>query len=157
MRAYWLREADSGDLDILYRIHRAALGPYVEQTWGVWDEPAQLQYWRERFDPARIQAIETDDGTIGYLELVVHDDHLEVANIEVSPRHQGRGIGTSLLKSILEEGRRSGHAVRLQVLKVNTARRLYERLGLVQTGETETHYLMATVPTGLGTARTSEE
>ncbi|OAI39839.1 hypothetical protein AYO38_06855 [bacterium SCGC AG-212-C10] len=142
-RDYRLRDADDGDFDILYRIHRTAIGPYVEQTWGSWDDDAQRQYWRDRFSPARIQVIETEDGTAGYLELVVHPDHLEVANIELSPRNQRRGIGTSLLRSILEEAQSLHHPVRLQVLKVNPAHRLYERLGFVQTGETDTHYLMA--------------
>jgi hypothetical protein len=42
-----LRPATFDDIDALYRIHRAALGPYVEQTWG-WGEGWQAGYFRER-------------------------------------------------------------------------------------------------------------
>jgi ribosomal protein S18 acetylase RimI-like enzyme len=43
---------------------------------------------------------------------------------------------------VLDEARRSGKPVALQVLKVNPARRLYERLGFSVTGENETLYFM---------------
>jgi ribosomal protein S18 acetylase RimI-like enzyme len=44
---------------------------------------------------------------------------------------------------VMEEARARGVPVRLRVLKVNArARAFYERLGFVQTGETETHTLM---------------
>ena len=45
-----LRPAVAADEERLYAIHKAALGEYVEATWG-WDEAWQRQYFR---DPARI-------------------------------------------------------------------------------------------------------
>jgi RimJ/RimL family protein N-acetyltransferase len=55
---------------------------------------------------------------------------------------QRQGIGTSVIQQVLDEARRSGKPVALQVLKVNPARRLYERLGFSVTGENETLYFM---------------
>jgi len=43
---------------------------------------------------------------------------------------------------VLAEGRRHNLPVRLQVLKVNRARKLYERLGFEACGESETHVHM---------------
>jgi ribosomal protein S18 acetylase RimI-like enzyme len=62
--------------------------------------------------------------------------------IEVLPDYQNQGIGTAVIKSVLEEVHHTGQPVGLQVLKVNPARSLYERLGFLTTGQTATHYLM---------------
>ena len=66
--------------------------------------------------------------------------------IEVLPEYQNQGVGTALIKSILDEAHPTGQPVGLQVLKVNPARSLYERLGFLTTGETATHYMMRTTP-----------
>ncbi len=60
----------------------------------------------------------------------------------VAPEFQKRGIGTQLLEKQLDEARHLNVPVRLQVLRENLARQLYERLGFIVTGKTETHYLM---------------
>ena len=66
-----------------------------------------------------------------------------VGNIELDPRFQGQGIGTAILQDMQRDAAEQGLEVRLQVLKVNPARRLYERLGFEVTGETETDRQMA--------------
>ena len=65
-----------------------------------------------------------------------------MAIIEISPDYQRRGIGTILMHDLLRKAAARGISVTLQVLKVNPARVLYERLGFELTGETGTHYLM---------------
>ena len=47
------------------------------------------------------------------------------------------GIGTELMKSLIEEAKNAGQSVRLNVVKINPARRLYERLGFRITHEDE--------------------
>jgi ribosomal protein S18 acetylase RimI-like enzyme len=66
--------------------------------------------------------------------------------IEVLPEYQNQGIGTAVIKSVLEQAHHTGRPVGLQVLKVNPARSLYERLGFLTTGQTATHYLMRATP-----------
>jgi ribosomal protein S18 acetylase RimI-like enzyme len=66
--------------------------------------------------------------------------------IEIHPEYQGRGIGTYIIRSILDEADGRGVPVILYVLKVNPARKLYHRLGLKIVGETTTHYTMTTRP-----------
>ena len=47
-----------------------------------------------------------------------------------------------MIQGLLDEGRTRGVPVELQVIKVNPARGLYERLGFVVAGESETHWEM---------------
>ena len=139
---YHRRPATRDDSDALYAIHRAAMERYVTETWGAWDDPWQQAFWAEHWPPKR-QAIMVDDELAGFLELEVRPTNIWVANIELAPRLHGRGIGTAILREIQRDAAARALGVTLQVLKVNPARRLYERLGFRQTGETRTHYQMA--------------
>jgi ribosomal protein S18 acetylase RimI-like enzyme len=138
-----LRPATPADFDRLYEIHRAASQEMVAKTWGKWDESWQRDYFRDHFDCTKRQVIELDGQSIGLLDVVIHFDHVFLAAIEIAPEYHGQGIGTALIESSSTKAAALDLPVRLQVLKVNErARRLYERLGFVQTCETKTHFLM---------------
>jgi ribosomal protein S18 acetylase RimI-like enzyme len=136
-----LRPATADDFDFLYRLHRAALKEYIAQTWG-WDEGWQQRYFEQHFDPAASQVIQFKKRDAGVVSVVECEGEIFLANIAVTPDLQGQGIGTSVIQQVLDEAKRSGKPVVLRVLKVNPARRLYERLGFSATGENETHYFM---------------
>ena len=52
----------------------------------------------------------------------------------IVPSAQGRGLGTALVRLVLDEAAGRGLPVRLSVLANNPARGLYERLGFQVTG-----------------------
>ena len=140
-----LRPATAEDCDFLYDLHRAAMQHYVAQTWG-WDEPWQRNYFQQHFNPAECQVITYQGRACGVVSVLERETEVFLKFIEVLPEYQNQGIGTAVIKSILEEAHHSGQPVGLQVLKVNPARSLYERLGFLATGETATHYLMRATP-----------
>ncbi|WP_460713295.1 GNAT family N-acetyltransferase [Nocardioides dilutus] len=87
--------------------------------------------------------IEIDGERAGRLRVVRAPDHVELAGIQLLPAHQGHGIGTHLVEQIVTDARRAGLPVRLSVEKDNPrARSLYERLGFVEVGETESDVLL---------------
>ena len=59
---------------------------------------------------------------------------------------QGRGIGTQVMKQLIGEAATAGQAVCLDVVKINRALRLYERLGFRITGEEERKFYMRREP-----------
>ena len=140
---YRLRPATTDDYGFLRRLHRATMREYVAQTWG-WDEEAQAAMFRERFDPSREQIIVVDREDVGVLRAERRERELFLAELEIAPEYQRRGIGAAIVEELKAEARRAGLPLTLQVLKVNPARRLYERAGLRVVGETGTHYLMST-------------
>lgn len=135
------RPANDADFARLYQIHREAIGPWVEATWGTWDEAVQPAFFEAMIGRGLLQVVEVSGETSGLIEVDDRFDRIDIMNIEVIPAVQKRGIGTGLLRAILE--RANGRTVHLQVLKVNPARRLYERLGFKHVGETSTHFQMA--------------
>src|SRR5205814_4186760 len=117
-----------GDMDFLFTLARAALGPYVEAIWG-WRDEEQRQIqdaWAER---AAVQIIEADGESIGCLAVTPHADHVFVDRIALLPHWQRRGIGAELLREIMRDAAEQGLFVRLSVLDSNPAQELYARLG----------------------------
>lgn len=145
---YSMRPSLATDFPLLFSIHRAALGDYVEATWGPWDDEFQRDHFRAMLVRGLVRVVEVSGEVVGLLELDDGLDRVGVVNIELTPTLHGQGLGTRILNEIIATaGRRP---VVLQVLKVNPARRLYDRLGFVQTGEIATHYLMRRDPTPQG-------
>jgi ribosomal protein S18 acetylase RimI-like enzyme len=137
-----LRTATSEDFDFLYCLHRTALKEYVAQTWG-WDEAWQQEHFRQRFNSTASQVVVYEGQDVGVLCVERREAEIFLSLIEVLPEYQRKGIGTALIRAILDEARQMNKTVKSQVLKVNiAARRLYERLGYSIVDTTETHYVM---------------
>lgn len=136
-----LRAATANDRGFLWELHRTALRPAVEATWG-WDDAFQVHYFNEHFATTDRFIVCVDGLDAGVLQFTIKGDHVFLASVALLPDYQGRGLGTELVKVVVEEGRRRNLPVRLQVLKANRAKALYERLGFEAYGESETHVLM---------------
>ena len=140
-----LRPATESDYDFLWWLHGATMRTYVAAIWG-WDEAVQRLLFQDRFDPARLEIIESAGEAIGYLSVERHREFISLAAIEVAPKVQSQGIGTRLIRDLQDEAERLCIPLRLQVLQGNPARCLYERLGFTAAGETETHIMMSWQP-----------
>lgn len=144
---FTLRAAEPADYAWLWEVKRLTMRPYVEQTWGRWDEPAQERFFRQHFSPHTIQVITLDGQDAGLLNVEAEPNEVFLANIQIHPAFQNRGLGSAVVQSVLECARQLGQPVRLQVLKVNTrARDLYFRLGFRVVAETLTHFVMRAEP-----------
>jgi len=137
------RSATGNDIDFLYVLHVSSMKEYVHKTWG-WDDAFQESVFRKNYDPAKIKVILYDRKEIGMLSLEERDADIFLRAIEIHPDYQGNGIGTVIINGIIAEGAQKMKPVYLRVLKVNPAKRLYDRLGFSIIEETPTHYIMRT-------------
>ena len=114
-------------------LHELSYRPHIEKIWG-WDDDQQAEFFERFFQPAQLQIVEVGGEAVGVLEVEERDDELFLANIDIRPEWQSRGIGSSIVRSLQERARDAGKPLALQVLHVNArARALYERLGFVET------------------------
>jgi len=143
-----LRPATLDDKEFLWRLHRETMRQYVDQTWG-WEDSWQRQRFEENFNPTSIQIIECERQPVGLMRLERRDDEIFLSLIEIAPEFQNRGIGSQLIRELFRECDSTRRPMRLFVLKVNPARRLYERLGFVCVEETATHYIMNRPPAAI--------
>ena len=138
-------QADATDREIIFHLHKEALGPYVDQIFG-WDDSEQEELFNQKFDPSANKWIVVDGVQVGIVRYRDNDDHFYIDIIEICPKYQGQGYGSTVINGVLSEADRRGINVDLQVFKINPAIRLYERLGFQRIGETERHFQMRWVP-----------
>lgn len=137
-----LRPITDADLEFLWHLHNAALKKYVTATWG-WDEEWQRRNFEERFNADNGTIIVVDKSDAGFWWVNERSDEIFLVSIHLLPEFQRRGIGTRLIRSLTDN---SYKPVRLKVLKVNPARRLYERLGFSISDDLDTHFMMTKLP-----------
>lgn len=106
-----------------------------------WSRGAFL-YEIEQNRVARCHVVRDDGRLVGYICVWEVADEMHITNIAVHPDERRRGIGRSLLGSILEEARRRAtRAVVLEVRPSNSeARALYEAFGFRVVGRRRGYY-----------------
>lgn len=137
---YRLIEASSEDESWLDGLRRRAYADLFDTTWGGWDEARHLRQFSESIGRGQISIIEIEGRRVGMIQLLDHSDAVEVAEIQIDPSQQNRGVGTRVLVDLLSMASARGRDVRLKVALTNErAIKLYERLGFSSVGESETH------------------
>jgi ribosomal protein S18 acetylase RimI-like enzyme len=139
---YRVRPASDGDFDFLYDLHEVTMRLHVQAIWG-WDDAFQREMFCKSYGdrPQSIVIVEGVDSGVFCVERRAADLYLR--SIEIHPRVQRRGIGAAIVRSVIAEAAALRLPAALRVFKVNVgARRLYQRLGFVIVGESETHYDM---------------
>ena len=131
------------DYEFVYELKKNAYKEYVEVNWGTWDEGAQREYFKKFIEAYKDNTclIEVGEKVIGFYndEFLENGDY-EVGNICIIPEYQGKGIGTKILKDVMQHY--ADKNIHIQCFKQNPVGKLYERLGFVANGETKTHYQM---------------
>ena len=126
-----LRPATRDDEAFLFELHRAALGAYVEATWG-WDDDWQRAHFAAHYAPSRnalIVRAAHGEPAIGRISVTRHWRKVFLRDIELIAGERNRGLGTAVVRGVLALARESGRPVELLVLNCNPARSLYARLG----------------------------
>jgi hypothetical protein len=90
--AYTLRPATTDDYAFLEALHTATMRDVVTQVWG-WDAAIQRALFRRDFDPSSSQIVVVDGADAGVVSLQKRDDAWFLANIQIAPAHQTRGLG----------------------------------------------------------------
>jgi ribosomal protein S18 acetylase RimI-like enzyme len=145
-RPFTLRPATPADRPWLWETKKLCLRTYIEETWGFWDEDVQRAHFDTTFEPAEISIVSLAGRDAGYIAALRGPQEIQLFNIMIAPEFQRCGLGTAVMRDLLAEAQTRRVPVRLQVLKVNPARRLYERLGFATFEETATHFRMRWQP-----------
>jgi GNAT superfamily N-acetyltransferase len=133
------RAATEADYQRLWRLHVDAMRDCVTATYG-WLDAVQEQLFRDGWQPKLAQRVLVDTGIVAAWLIERRRDDIYLAFVEVASSHQRRGIGTVIVRRVLDQASATGRPARLQVMKANTgARRLYERLGFRLEHDTATH------------------
>lgn len=137
-----LTDALASDATYLYALVERTMRNYVEATWGAWREAETRDTLRKAAAEGRYRLIHVAGEVVGAVSVDRLATHIQLEQLYVAPEHQRRGIGTTIVRDILAEGATLKLPVRLRVLAVNPAHRLYCRLGFVVTDTTPERLFM---------------
>jgi ribosomal protein S18 acetylase RimI-like enzyme len=140
--AITLKPATGQDLAFACRVAEAAMREYAVATFGKWDEAEVRQRSEENIRSGNLRIIERDGTPMGIQLVEREKDHIALQQIFLLPECQGTGVGSELVRRLMEESRASGLPLRLRVLRVNPAQRLYLRLGFRVVRMTDERYFM---------------
>jgi ribosomal protein S18 acetylase RimI-like enzyme len=146
-----LRPATEADRGFLLELYGSTREPELAQV--AWAEGAkqafleqqfslQDSHYRANYPGATLEVIEVEGRPAGRLYVQRGDGGIRVMDIAVAPAYRGRGVGTRLLRELMEEAESTGRPLSAHVEMQNPALRLYERLGFVPIEEHGAYLLM---------------
>lgn len=140
-----LRPAKSSDLEFSFTAKHQALGPHIAKRWG-WDDAFQREFHRKRWVGRPWSIIMLGERPIGTVSVEETESHIRFGEFYLLPAHQGQGIGTKVLQSVLKHADAQALPVKLEYLKWNPVGSLYKRHGFVVVDENEIHYFLVRHP-----------
>jgi GNAT superfamily N-acetyltransferase len=140
-----LSTADESDCEFAYEVKKKAEGEYITEIWG-WDEAFQRDFHNREWREKKPHIIELDGMPIGTISIEKNKNHFEIGRFFILPEFQRKGIGSYILKRILQEADELGRVTKLAHLKNSPVKSLYERHGFDFVGRNETHCFMERKP-----------
>lgn len=135
MNTRWaLRPALPGDVETIAELRALVMRPDLERL-GRFDEHRVRQRFRDSWSPAHTSVVTLDGAFAGSVTVRPAEDGRLLEHFYLSPRCQGQGLGTAVLRTLLDDADAAGAALRLSVLNGSPARRLYERHGFTVESE----------------------
>jgi GNAT superfamily N-acetyltransferase len=138
-RAVTLRPVAPEDDEFLLGVYASARERELSQVeWGEgqrehfvrWQFDLQRREYSGRFPDALYDVILVDGSPAGRLWVGADEHQTRLLDIALLPEFQNLGVGTLLLRGLIEEARRHGKPLRHMVFTLNDdAHRFYERLG----------------------------
>lgn len=140
------RPATPADREFARQAHHLAYRDVVERRFGPWDEAQQDGFFDGVWERRSHEMVVENGEVCGYVMIETDVDRIVVNEIVIHPDHQNRGVGTMVLQQTIRQAAEDGLPVYLQVITGNRAAELYERLGFVEYGTTDSHRLMRRDP-----------
>ncbi|MGW1024764.1 GNAT family N-acetyltransferase [Streptomyces sp. NPDC002577] len=125
-----LRSAVQADIEVLAELRATVMRADLERL-GRYDEHRVRQRLRDTFSPQHTSVIMIDGELAGCVTVRPVEDRQLLEHFCLAPHRQGQGLGSAVLRTVLERTDAQGMAVGLNVLQGSAARRLYERHGFV--------------------------
>lgn len=144
---FTLRPAISSDREFLFTLFIQTMKLVVEQTWS-WDNEWQRADFDRRFSSYTVSIIEINEQAIGGLFVEDSEGSVFVHELQLLPALQNRGVGTAVMRGVIDRATRRGVPVDLTVVPANhRAQRFYERLGFEVIGTDSPFIRMRRDPT----------
>jgi ribosomal protein S18 acetylase RimI-like enzyme len=161
-----LRPATPDDLPFLRALYGSTRAEELAPVpWGADEKEAfldqqfeaQHQYYHAAYAGASFDLVLRGGEPVGRLYVARWPGEIRVMDVALLPGARGGGIGTALLRAVLEEGRARGVPVTIHVEKLNPALALYRRLGFVEAADKGVYWFLEWRPEAAPAAEAAAE
>jgi GNAT superfamily N-acetyltransferase len=128
--------ADTSHYDFVYRLKKEVYGRYIGSIWG-WEENTQRKFFAKEWEKHVPGVILYENRPIGTYCCTENGGAYYLERFYILREYQNKGIGTHVLKGILDKADGAGLPVKLMWLNINPAASLYARIGFEVTGRQE--------------------
>ena len=140
-----LRAAEPADVEAIVELRAVVMRPDLERL-GRYDEHRVRQRLRDAYAPQHTSVIVVDGAFAGSIAVRPAEDGRWLEHFYLAPEHQGRGLGSAVLQTLLQDSDADGVCVRLNVLQGSPAQRLYERHGFAVESQDSVDVFMVRQP-----------
>ncbi|MEU9115416.1 GNAT family N-acetyltransferase [Streptomyces sp. NPDC048483] len=148
-----LRSAAAADIETIAELRATVMRADLERL-GRYDEHRVRQRLRDSFSRQHTSIIMIDRALAGCVTLRPADGRQWLEHFYLAPHHQGRGLGSAVLRTVLGRTDARGMTVGLNVLQGSAARRLYERHGFVVAAQDPIDVFMVRPPGAMASPAT---
>ena len=135
-----LRNATNDDAELIAQLTRACWVGKPENSSGHRETPEKVLHDLEEGSVIIMELAGVPVGSVRYFPVFNIGENgekygpvaLEIGRLGILPEHRGHGIGSSIMKSLLEEAEEARKSVTIYVESFNPSRRLFERLGFAE-------------------------
>ena len=138
------RQALDQDFDYCKRLYFEEMEWIIEELH--LDRDAQAAGFQQQWDVTQVRIIALDGADVGWVQTMTQEDELFVAQMFVDRPFQRRGIGTEVMERLIGEAALVNQTMRLNVVKINPALKLYQRLGFHVIREDDRKFYMKRDP-----------
>ncbi|MTI39650.1 GNAT family N-acetyltransferase [Fulvivirga lutimaris] len=135
-----LVKAIKDDLPEVLALRIATMSEHLEEVGWSMSEDEHMKRVMKNFDCGHM--IWSDNAVVGFIKYKEQPKSLDIIQFQISPEHQGKGLGKMVLEIIESQAHTKQKGLSLKVLKANPAKRLYERFGFKVVGEDEFEFFM---------------
>ncbi len=150
-----LRPAVADDREFLFRLYASTrvdeIAPFgwpaaQQEAFLRMQFNAQQRWYESAYPGAEHQIIHIDRQPVGRMVVLREQGSWQLIDISLLPEFRAHGTGGELIRTLIRECSQAGAVLRLQVLNTNPARRLYQRLGFISTGQDQLYTQMELNP-----------
>ena len=134
------RKALVSDLNYLLWLRKQTMDEHLMESGISLSNEDHLLRINYLFDQAQVIVLAGQD--IGLLKIDEQESNIEIVQIQIDPKFQGKGIGRQIVSNVIDKSKVLKKNVLLSVLKENKARELYLRIGFKIIGEDDHSFIM---------------
>lgn len=156
-----LRPVCPDDYDFLLEVYGStradelALVPWTDEQRGAFVQyqfNAQQEHYLKTYPSASHDIILSNGRRVGRLYVARLDHEIRIIDVTLLPAERNLGIGSYLIKQLLDEAKGAGKLTRIYVEDFNPSLRLFERFGFSRSEQQGIHILMQKTPDQLPTS-----